>query len=35
MYTLFVSLQVHPDKRDRFLTAIADNAAASVRDELV
>ena len=34
MYTLLVSLQVHPDKRDRFLTAIADNAAASVRDEL-
>jgi autoinducer 2-degrading protein len=33
MYTLFVSLQVHPDKRDRFLAAIADNAEASVRDE--
>ena len=33
MYTLFVSLQVRPDKRDRFLTAIAENAAASVRDE--
>ena len=33
MYTLIVSLQVLPDKRDRFLAAIAENAAASVRDE--
>ena len=33
MYTLFVSLQVRPEKRDRFLAAIAENAAASVRDE--
>ena len=33
MYTLFVSLQVRPEKRAAFLAAIADNAAASVRDE--
>ena len=33
MYTLIVSLQVRPDKRDQFLAAITDNAAASVRDE--
>jgi (4S)-4-hydroxy-5-phosphonooxypentane-2,3-dione isomerase len=33
MYTLFVSLQVRPEKRDRFLSAIAENADASVRDE--
>jgi len=33
MYTLFVTLQVRSDKRDRFLAAIADNAAASVREE--
>ena len=33
MYTLIVSLQVRPEKRDRFLAAIAENAAASVRDE--
>ena len=33
MYTLIVSLQVRPEKRDRFLAAITENAAASVRDE--
>lgn len=33
MYTLIVSLQVDPEKRDLFLAAIAHNAAASVRDE--
>jgi autoinducer 2-degrading protein len=33
MYTLFVSLQVRPEKRDHFLSAIALNAEASVRDE--
>ena len=33
MYTLIVSLQVRPEKRDRFLAAITQNAAASVRDE--
>jgi len=33
MYTLFVSLQVRPDKREVFLAAIAKNAEASMRDE--
>jgi autoinducer 2-degrading protein len=33
MYTLFVSLQVRTEKRDHFLSAIALNAEASVRDE--
>lgn len=33
MYTLIVSLQVRPEKRARFLAAITENAAASVRDE--
>ncbi|WP_029113121.1 putative quinol monooxygenase [Mycobacterium sp. URHB0044] len=33
MYTLIVSLQVRPVERERFLAAIAANAAASVRDE--
>ena len=33
MYTLFVSLQVRPEKRDLFLAAIAENAEASVRNE--
>jgi autoinducer 2-degrading protein len=33
VYTLIVSLQVQPEKRERFLAAIAANAAASVRDE--
>ena len=33
MYTLIVSLQIRPEKRDRFLAAITENAAASVRDE--
>jgi len=33
VYTLIVSLQVRPEKRERFLAAIAANAAASVRDE--
>ena len=33
MYTLFVTLDVHPDKLDRFVEAIAANAAASLRDE--
>ena len=33
MYTLIVSMQVRPDKREQFLAAIAENAEASVRDE--
>ena len=33
MHTLFVSLQVRPENRDHFLTAIAENADTSVRDE--
>src|SRR4051794_16016067 len=33
VYTLIVSLQVRPVERERFLAAIAANAAASVRDE--
>lgn len=33
MYTLFVTLDVHPDKVDEFVDAISVNAAASLRDE--
>ncbi|MFC9553476.1 putative quinol monooxygenase [Rhodococcus sp. NPDC056960] len=33
MLSLIVSVQVEPDKRDRFLAVIADNALRSVRDE--
>ena len=33
MYTLFVTLDVHPDKLDDFVEAIAANAAASLREE--
>lgn len=33
MYTLFVTLDVHPDRRDDFIEAITTNAAASLRDE--
>lgn len=33
MYTLFVRLDVHPDKLDDFVEAIMTNAAASLRDE--
>ena len=33
MYTLFVTLDVHPDKLDEFVDAISVNAAASLRDE--
>jgi (4S)-4-hydroxy-5-phosphonooxypentane-2,3-dione isomerase len=33
MYTLFVTLDVHPGRLDDFVEAIATNAAASLRDE--
>ncbi|MFI2228665.1 putative quinol monooxygenase [Nocardia testacea] len=33
MYTLFVAVQIRPERRARFLAAITENAAASVRDE--
>jgi (4S)-4-hydroxy-5-phosphonooxypentane-2,3-dione isomerase len=33
MYTLFVTLDVHPDKLDDFVAAITTNAAASLLDE--
>jgi autoinducer 2-degrading protein len=33
MYTLFVTVDVQPDKIDEFVTAITENAAASLRDE--
>lgn len=33
MYTLFASVQVHPEKREDFLVGIAANAESSVRDE--
>jgi (4S)-4-hydroxy-5-phosphonooxypentane-2,3-dione isomerase len=33
MYTLFVTLDVHPDRLDDFVDAITTNAAASLRDE--
>jgi autoinducer 2-degrading protein len=33
MYTLFVTLDVHPDKLDDFVDAITTNAAASLREE--
>lgn len=33
MFTLFVTLDVNPDKLDDFLAAIAVNAEASLRDE--
>jgi autoinducer 2-degrading protein len=33
MYTLFVTLDVHPDKLAEFVDAITTNAAASLRDE--
>jgi autoinducer 2-degrading protein len=33
MYTLFVTLDVHPDKVDDFVEAITTNATASLRDE--
>jgi autoinducer 2-degrading protein len=33
MYTLFVTLDVHPDKLAEFVDAIVTNATASLRDE--
>jgi autoinducer 2-degrading protein len=33
MYTLFVTLDVHPDRLDDFVEAITTNAAVSLRDE--
>lgn len=33
MLSLIVSVQVKPEKRDRFLEVIAENALRSVRDE--
>ena len=33
MYTLFVTLDIHPDKLDDFVDAITTNAEASLRDE--
>lgn len=33
MYTLFVTLDVHPDKVAEFVDAMTVNAAASLRDE--
>ncbi|HEY5853851.1 MAG TPA: putative quinol monooxygenase [Aldersonia sp.] len=33
MFSLIVSVQVRPEQRERFLSAIAANAEASVRDE--
>lgn len=33
MLSLIVSVQVKPEKRDKFLEVIADNALRSVRDE--
>jgi (4S)-4-hydroxy-5-phosphonooxypentane-2,3-dione isomerase len=33
MYTLLVTLDVHPHKLDDFIEAITANAAASLRDE--
>jgi autoinducer 2-degrading protein len=33
MFSLMVQLEVRPERRDEFLAAIAENAAASVRDE--
>ena len=33
MFSLLVQLEVRPEDRDEFLTAITTNAAASVRDE--
>jgi autoinducer 2-degrading protein len=33
MYTLFVTLDVRPDKHEEFVDAISVNAAASLRDE--
>jgi (4S)-4-hydroxy-5-phosphonooxypentane-2,3-dione isomerase len=33
MHTLFVTLDVHPDKLDDFIDAITANATASLRDE--
>jgi autoinducer 2-degrading protein len=33
MFSLVVQVEVQPDRREEFLTGIAANAAASVRDE--
>jgi autoinducer 2-degrading protein len=33
MFTVLVDLQVRPDRLEEFRTAIAENAAASLRDE--
>jgi (4S)-4-hydroxy-5-phosphonooxypentane-2,3-dione isomerase len=33
MFSLVVQVEIRPERRDEFLAAIADNAAASVRDE--
>lgn len=33
MFSLWVTLEVRPESREEFLTAIAENARASVRDE--
>lgn len=33
MYTLFVTMDVRPDKIDEFVDAITENAAASLADE--
>lgn len=33
MYCIIVSVELHPGTRDRFLAAMHENAAASVRDE--
>jgi (4S)-4-hydroxy-5-phosphonooxypentane-2,3-dione isomerase len=33
MFSLFVTLDVHPDKLDDFVAAIEANATASLRDE--
>ncbi|KHJ73571.1 putative quinol monooxygenase [Rhodococcus sp. Chr-9] len=33
MYSLFVTVDVQPDKIDEFVAAISANAASSVRDE--
>lgn len=34
MFSLWVTLEVTPDGREEFLSAIAENARASVRDEI-
>lgn len=33
MYTLFVTMDVHPDKVDEFVAAMTVNATSSLRDE--